>query len=52
LNTLSNLSQSVSTSDMEIAVSTTLRSLKTLEHVLDIAGLNKVFIAKNPYINP
>jgi hypothetical protein len=26
--------------------------LKTLEYVLDIAGLNKVFIAKNPYINP
>lgn len=42
----------VSTSDKEMAVSTALRSLKTLEYVLDIAGLNKVFIAKNPYINP
>jgi DNA helicase HerA-like ATPase len=42
----------VSTSDREMAVSTALRSLKTLEYVLDIAGLNKVFIAKNPYINP
>jgi len=38
----------VSTSDKEMAVSTALMNLKTMEYLVDIAGLNKVFIAKNP----
>ncbi|MEM0379033.1 MAG: ATP-binding protein [Thermosphaera sp.] len=39
----------VSDSERALAVSTALRGLGAFEFLVDVAGLNKVFIAKNPY---